>query len=114
MPSGGKLQVLLVSAQEAHLARLVLSKTADAEQLRRFHRLAFGLRPTKKTAVEVADAAREFLEVSGIQQLEERVLSFLFSHSGILQMLATVDDTTRMLQQVGDPGDLQTLAGIWL
>lgn len=99
------VQVLLVSAQEAHLARLVLSKTADAEQQRRFHRLAFGLRPTKKTAEEVVDAAREFLEVSGIQQLEERVLSFLFSHSGILQMLATVDDTTRMLQQVCDsPG----------
>ena len=94
------MQVLLVSAQEAHLSRLILSQTADAEQQRRFQRLAFGLRPTKKTAEEVMDAAREFLEVSGIQQLEERVLSFLFSHSGVLQMLATVDNTMRMLQQV--------------
>ena len=94
------MQVLLVSAQEAHLSRLMLNKLADAEQQRRFHRLAFGLRASKKSQEEVMDAAREFLEISGIQQLEERVLSFLFSHSGILKMLATLDDSTRMLHQV--------------
>lgn len=78
----------------------MLNKLADAEQQRRFSRLAFGLRASKKSQEELLDAAQEFLEVSGIQQLEERVLSFLFSHSGILKMLATLDDTARMLHQV--------------
>ncbi len=78
----------------------MLKKVADAEQQRRFHRLAFGLRASKKSQEEIMDAAQEFLEVSGIQQLEEHVLSFLFSHSGVLKMLATLDDTSRMLHQV--------------
>jgi hypothetical protein len=38
------------------------------------------------------------LNSSGILELEERVLSFLYSHAGALKHLATLDDVGRLLQ----------------
>ena len=37
---------------------------------------------------------------TGIQELEDSVFRFLYSHAGVLKLMAVVDDMTRMLSQV--------------
>lgn len=50
----------------------------------------------------VADVATDDESVgTGIQELESSVFGFLYSHAGVLKLLAIVDDLTRMLSQVG-------------
>ncbi len=45
-------------------------------------------------------AAREMLQESGLQELEQRVLGFLCINSGSLKLLSTLDDAQRLLNQV--------------
>ena len=94
------MQVLLVSAQQALLSRLVLQGKADQDIAMRFGRLAFGSRAKKFTPQEHRAAAEEMLTDSGLAELEETVLAFLYAHSGSLKLLALLDDIVRMLQQV--------------
>ncbi len=94
------LQVLLLSAQQALLSRLVLQGKADKGISLRFGRLAFGSRARKFSAREHKQAAEEMLTDSGLAELEERVLAFLYAHSGSLKLLALLDDIVRMLTQV--------------
>ena len=94
------LQVLLVSAQHALLSRLVMQGKADRDINLRFGRLAFGSRARKFSPREHKQAAEEMLTDSGVAELEEMVLAFLYAHSGGLKLLALLDDTVRMLSQV--------------
>ena len=94
------VQVLLVSAQQALLSRLVLQGKADKSDAMRFGRLAFGSRAVKFPPQEHRAAAVEMLTDSGLAELEETVLAFLYAHSGSLKLLALLDDIVRMLQQV--------------
>ena len=94
------VQVLLVSAQQALLSRLVLQGKADKDVVMRFGRLAFGSRAKKFTSQEHRAAAEEMLTDSGLADLEETVLAFLYAHSGSLKLLSLLDDIVRMLQQV--------------
>lgn len=93
-------QVLLLSAQQALLSRLVLEAKADQDSLSRFGRLAFGSRAHKYSQIDYLEAAEEMQIDSGLAALEETVLGFLYAHSGNLKLLALLDDLTRMLQQV--------------
>ncbi len=94
------LQVVLLSAQQALLSRLVLQGKADRDINMRFGRLAFGSRARKFSEHEHKQAAEEMLTDSGLAELEERVLAFLYAHSGSLKLLALLDDVVRMLSQV--------------
>jgi len=94
------LQVVLLSAQQALLSRLVLQGKADRDINMRFGRLAFGSRARKFSEREHKQAAEEMLTDSGLAELEERVLAFLYAHSGSLELLALLDDVVRMLSQV--------------
>ncbi len=94
------LQVVLLSAQQALLSRLVLQGKADRDINMRFGRLAFGSRARKLSEREHKQAAEEMLTDSGLAELEERVLAFLYAHSGSLKLLALLDDVVRMLSQV--------------
>ena len=94
------LQVLLVSAQQALLSRLVLQGKPDKDIALRFGRLAFGSRAKKFSLREHKQAAEEMLADSGLAELEETVLAFLYAHSGSVKLLALTDDIVRMLQQV--------------
>ena len=94
------LQVLLLSAQQALLSRLVLQGKADKDTHMRFGRLAFGSRARKFSEREHKQAAEEMLTDSGLAELEGRVLGFLYAHSGSLKLLALLDDIVRMLSQV--------------
>ena len=94
------MQVLLVSAQHALLSRLVLQGKADRDISLRFGRLAFGSKARKFSSREHKQAAEEMLTDSGVAELEERVLAFLYAHSGSLKLLALLDDAVRMLSQV--------------
>ena len=40
------------------------------------------------------------LQDSGLHELEERVLGFLYNNSGSLKLLSTLDDVQRLLHQV--------------
>lgn len=95
------MQVLLVSAQQALLSRLVLEAKADPDSLSRFGRLAFGSRAHKYSHSDYLEAAEEMQIDSGLAALEETVLGFLYAHSGNVKLLALLDDITRMLQKVG-------------
>lgn len=100
-------QVLLLSARDTLLARLMLSGKADAATQQRFLRLAFGMFSSGRRAPgpqQVTAAAQELLAESGVLQLEERVLGFLFSHAAVVKLLATVDDLQRLIGQVGGSG----------
>ena len=66
----------------------------------RFGRLAFGSRAHRFSEREHKQAAEEMLTDSGLAELEERVLAFLYAHSGSLKLLALLDDVVRMLSQV--------------
>lgn len=92
--------MLLLSAQQALLSRLVLQGKADKDINMRFGRLAFGSRAWRCSAHEHKRAAEEMLTDSGLAELEETVLAFLYAHSGSLKLLALLDDTVHMLSQV--------------
>ncbi|KAL3150332.1 hypothetical protein ABBQ32_000177 [Trebouxia sp. C0010 RCD-2024] len=93
-------QVLLVSAQHALLSRLVLQGNSDKDLALRFGRLAFGSRARSFPPHEYKAAAQEMLADSGLAELEQTVLAFLYAHSGSLKLLALLDDIVRMLQQI--------------
>ena len=101
------MQVLLISAQQALLSRLVLQGKPDKDVALRFGRLAFGSRAKKFSTREHKQAAEEMLADSGLAELEETVLAFLYAHSGSLKLLALLDDIVRMLQQVSFPASNQ-------
>jgi len=108
--------VLLLSARDALLARLMLSGKADAATQQRFLRLAFGMFSSGRRAPgpqQVTAAAQELLAESGVPQLEERVLGFLFSHAAVVKLLATVDDLQRLIGQVRGGGGSTGVQYAW-
>ncbi|GAX72603.1 hypothetical protein CEUSTIGMA_g59.t1 [Chlamydomonas eustigma] len=133
-------QVVLISARNALLSRLVLSGRASDASLDRFLNLSFGQfgatmvkrsimsggRGGSKSKTlgnssqqvghhgvtsaaaaaavigneQVMSAAHVLLQDSGITDLEQQVLAFLYSHGGAVKLLASVDDISRLLQEV--------------
>lgn len=78
--------MLLLSARNALMSRLVLTNRADSSTLARFARIAFGSFAGRgRSALKAADesyrnAAKDMLEASGVLELEERVLTFLYAN----------------------------------
>jgi tRNA U34 5-carboxymethylaminomethyl modifying GTPase MnmE/TrmE len=101
-------QVLLVSAQEALLSRLMLRRqpVPAPDVVRRFKERAFGSsRAVQRRTFSQADlnaAALDMCEDSGMQEVEQRVFGFLYSHAGALKLMAIVDDVGRMLNQMAN------------
>lgn len=102
------LQVLLLSARDGLLSRLVLSGAADAAATARFSRLAFGAFATRAAASAarspalMSSAAAELLERSGLPELEQRVLTFLCEAAGGVKLLAVLDDAGSLLDQLSN------------
>jgi hypothetical protein len=100
-----RLQVLLLSARNALLSRLVLAGRADAANSQRFARVAFGsFNPrtaSNRSAELVKAAAEDMLQGSGVPELEERVLGFLFEAAAGLKLVAILDDMGRLMNEVG-------------
>jgi hypothetical protein len=112
------LQVLLLSARDALLSRLVLSGRTDPANTQRFCRVAFGAYNPKprgrnppqnpnalpgangRTLEELKAAAAGLLDGSGVPALEERVLGFLCEAAAGVKLMATLDDTGRLLAEV--------------
>lgn len=83
------------------LSRLILRNKADSEERLRFGKLAFGSRRAQSTPKEeYVAAAKEMLAESGLEELESKVLGFLYGNSGNLKLLSVLDDTSRLLHQV--------------
>eukprot|EP00803_Ostreobium_quekettii_P005240 evm.model.scf_2315.3 EVM.evm.TU.scf_2315.3 scf_2315:7686-14973(+) len=96
-------QILLISANNALLSRLVLDTNANQEMRTKFGHLVFGPQYGIKIAQdEWRTCAERMLEDSGIQQVEEQVFGFLHSHSSLVSLLSLLDDVTRLLQEVGN------------
>jgi len=94
-------QVMLISAKTALYSRLVMTGKATDEQQRVFAQMAFGQYGCRSaTPAKCAAAAPALFEASGFAQVEERLLSFLYSHAGRLQLMGTMDDMGRHLTQV--------------
>lgn len=99
------LQVLLLSARNALLSRLVLQSRADPDNLKRFSRIAFGAYNNKSSSssrsTEVMRAAAgDMLEGSGVPELEQAVLGFLFEAAAGVKLVAVLDDMGRLLTEV--------------
>jgi hypothetical protein len=105
--------VLLLSARNALLSRLVLSGRSEAANTQRFCRIAFGAyNPYSgsgasgvpgaggRPAEVLAAAATGLLGASGLPQLEERVLGYLCEAAGGVKLMAALDDTGRLLAEV--------------
>jgi hypothetical protein len=103
-----RLQVLLLSARNALLSRLVLAGRADAANSQRFARVAFGSFNPRTASNRSADliktAAEDMLQGSGVPELEERVLGFLFEAAAGLKLVAILDDMGRLMNEVGGVG----------
>ena len=93
-------QVLLVSAQEALLSRLVLLDKASAEDRRRFARRVWGKSLGRRSDAEYKAQAQAMFEESGLLELETTVLSYLHNHAGGVKLVALLDDIIRLLHEV--------------
>lgn len=117
--------MLLLSARDALLSRLILNNRSDPANTQRFCRVAFGAynptRPRARNAPaassatpsnslagaggrsldELRAAAGGLLEGSGVPELEERVLGYLCEAAGGVKLVALLDDTDRLLTEVG-------------
>jgi hypothetical protein len=101
-------QVLIASARDALLSRLILSGRASPDATTRFARAAFG--PVGARGVlgqgvgprgeALRAAARDMLAGSGVPELEGRVLGFLYDNAAGLKLMATLDDAGRLLAEV--------------
>lgn len=91
-------RVLLVSAEHALLARLVRAGAADAGAVHDFERLCFGLRGSRGGSLDAcAPHAGAVLEASGLPELEDRVVSFLYERRGELFVGGQLDELERHL-----------------
>lgn len=98
------VQVLLVSARDALLARLVLTNKATQRELEKFRTLAFGRRSVPRSQGQMLAAAEEMFADSGLAGLENSIFAFLYSHSAPLKLMSVVDGAARLLHQVGAAG----------
>ena len=73
-------RVLLVSAEQGLLARIVESGQADDGVRRDFARRVFGLGGKDKTIEQCQSAARELLNESKLEALEENIISFIYKN----------------------------------
>ncbi len=73
-------RVLLVSAEQGLLARIVESGQADDGVRRDFATLVFGLGGKDKTIEQCQSAARELLNRSKLEALEESIISFIYKN----------------------------------
>lgn len=98
------LQVMLVSAHEALLARLVLLGKASEEEQRMFSIKAWGSswarKKQKKSDEEMRRQAEAMLEESRLPQLEDRLFSYLYTNAGGLKLLSLLDNMSRLLNEV--------------
>ncbi|KAK9845844.1 hypothetical protein WJX81_004061 [Elliptochloris bilobata] len=98
-------QVLLLSAQDAMLARIVLSGRAGKEERMRFGKLAFGARRAHSTLeAEYQEAAADVLAESGVAELEARVRNVAAASFGALRQ-----DVAALAAEVERLGDELTV-----
>ena len=126
-------QVLMVSARDAYLARLVLSKQpVPPKLLAIFREVAFGRSRSRvrfahstfeSTTVwaclsrrsqvmprcrclekAMLEAAEVMLQDSGMLELEQRVLHFLVSNAAAIKLESILDDAQRLLHTVSFRG----------
>lgn len=91
-------RVLLVSAEQGLLARLVESSRADEGVVRDFAKHVFGILGQRNATLEKCQAhAGELLEASELAALEESIISFIYSNRGRLFLQSVVDDVERHL-----------------
>jgi GTPase SAR1 family protein len=91
-------RVLLISAEQALLARLVRAPAPAGGAVQDFARLCFGIRGQAQASLE--DCRRQagaVLQASGLVDLEEQVVSFLFDHRGELFLTGQLDTLERQL-----------------
>ena len=91
--------MLLVSARDALLARLVLTNKASPKDLDRFRTLAFGRKASARSPAEMHAAAAAMLNDSGLGTLEAKVFDYLYSQSAPLKLMSSIDDAARLLHQ---------------
>lgn len=99
------MQVLLVSAQEALLARLVLLDKATQAEQNQFGLKVWGSNYTRsrrpKSKAEFKEEAAIMLEESRFPELENRLFSYLYNNAGGLRLVAMLDNISRLLNEVG-------------
>ena len=99
------MQVLLVSAQDALLARLILHGKATQAERNQFGLKAWGAswarskRP--KSEAEYVEQAQNMLEDSRLPELEDRLFSYLYNNAGGLRLVAMLDNISRLVNEVG-------------
>ena len=98
------LQVMLVSAHEALLARLVMTGKATKEEQRMFGLKAWGSswarKRQQKSAEEMQKQAECMLEDSRLPELEDRLFSYLYSNAAGLKLMSLLDNMSRLLNEV--------------
>ena len=94
------LQVLLVSAQDALLSRLILSGKASDEERQRFARKAFGRALRNRSEADYRAEAALMLEESHMPELEDCLLGYLYNHAGSLKIVSLLDGIAKLLTQV--------------
>lgn len=88
-------QVLLVSAAEGLLARIVESGQAEEKVIHDFAKRAFGVFHENATIEECRLFAPRMLDKSKLVVLEENIISFIYANRGRLSLQSLVDDLER-------------------
>lgn len=95
--------MLLISAREALLARLILLGKATPSDRAMFARKAFGrfADTSKISAAAFKESAAKMLAASHLPELEASVLGYLYNHSGGLKLASLLDNIISLLNEVG-------------
>ena len=98
------MQILLVSAEDALLSRLVLSGKDTQKQRERFARKQFGrAAKAKHSSAEYEEGAKSLLEESHLLDLEKSLLGYLYDHAGSLKIVSLLDGIAKLLTRVCNP-----------
>ena len=88
-------RVLLVSAVEGLLARIVESGHAEEKVIHDFAKRAFGVLYENATIEKCRLAAPRMLDKSNLTTLEESIISFIYANRGRLSLQSFIDDLER-------------------
>lgn len=90
-------RILLISAEQALLARVLETDAPSPKAQEDFAQKVFGLAHEEKSLEDCRQRTQWLLTRSGVPELEDRVLSFIFDHRSTLLLQGILDDLERFL-----------------
>ncbi|MCK6648201.1 MAG: dynamin family protein [Bacteroidia bacterium] len=98
MPKLNKEHIFHLSARNALLSRLILNGNATNEAKSDFGKIAFGVRANKIPAEQYIEAAEEILLDSKIEQIENKIINYIYENRSRIFIEGLLDNLKRLLK----------------